>query len=319
MNDRPSTSPAQAAPPDLVGTLVNAAGPSLRAVILYGSRLLGARPDQHSAWDLVVVVTDYRAFYIALKEAGYLPRPVWLMVTLARMLPPNTIAFVPEEGSLGIAKCLVVSGAHLEMALGPTPPDHFLLGRLVQRVAVIWSRSEEDARWVEHRLDAARAGVLTWMAPYLEEPVDAPALGRRLLEVCYQGEVRPEAKDRSHRISDAQLDHFEAAFEPVLADAAASGAMEREGSRYRLAGPVPPAETRRWRAHFRRSKARATARWFKHMVTFAHWLPYIVRKVERHTGRTIRLTRLERALPIVFLWPRAVHVLLTRPKREKRS
>ena len=56
--------------------------------------------------------------------------------------------------------------------------------------------------------------------------------------------------------------------------------------------------------------------WFKHMVTFANWLPYIVRKVERHTGRTIELTPLERKLPLIFLWPRAIHVLLTRPRRE---
>jgi hypothetical protein len=54
------------------------------------------------------------------------------------------------------------------------------------------------------------------------------------------------------------------------------------------------------------------------MVTFANWLPYVVQKVERHTGKTNHLTRLERAVPIVFLWPRAIHVLLTRPRREIR-
>ena len=60
-------------------------------------------------------------------------------------------------------------------------------------------------------------------------------------------------------------------------------------------------------------------RWFKHMVTFANWLPYIVRKVERHTGRRIHLTLVERKLPIIFLWPRAIYVLWTRPRREIES
>ena len=91
------------------------------------------------------------------------------------------------------------------------------------------------------------------------------------------------------------------------------------GERYSPAQPVSATERRRWRRHFARSKARATLRWFKHMVTFANWLPYIVNKVERHTGRTIRLTTLEKKLPIIFLWPRAIHVLLTRPRREIRS
>jgi hypothetical protein len=70
------------------------------------------------------------------------------------------------------------------------------------------------------------------------------------------------------------------------------------------------------RRYFRRSKARATLRWLKHVVTFSNWLPYVVRKVERHTGRTIELTTLERKLPLIFLWPRAIHVLVTRPRRE---
>ena len=73
------------------------------------------------------------------------------------------------------------------------------------------------------------------------------------------------------------------------------------------------------RRYFRRSKARATARWLKHTVTFVNWLPYIVRKVERHSGRRIELTALERAVPVIFLWPRVVHVLLTRPRKEIKS
>jgi hypothetical protein len=108
----------------------------------------------------------------------------------------------------------------------------------------------------------------------------------------------------------------------VLEQGVRDGVLERTGEEgasrahpgYRLAHPASAAERRRWRRHFRRSKARATARWFKHMITFANWLPYIVRKVERHTGRAIELTPLERKLPLIFLWPRAIHVLLSRPE-----
>jgi hypothetical protein len=157
------------------------------------------------------------------------------------------------------------------------------------------------------------------MAPYLEEDVDARGLGRRLLEVCYQGELRPESKGRAGAIFEAQEPHFARVLEPALRSAVSQGHMvEREG-KYALASPVPGRVARRWRRYFRRSKARTTLRWFKHMMTFANWLPYVVRKVERHTGRTIELTTLERKLPLIFLWPRAIHVLLTRPRREIRS
>jgi hypothetical protein len=297
-------------------SLVNAAAGHVRAVLLYGSQLLQTSPDRHSAFDFVVVVGDYREFYQALQASGELHRPVQLMTWMAGVLAPNAIAFAPEEGEAGIAKCQIVTVADFERALGPTPPDHFLLGRLVQRVRIVWSASDADRAWAEERLADARGRVLDWMLPYLEAPVDAPGLGRRLLEVCYRGEFRPEAKDRSVRIFEAQAEHFEEVFPPVLEAGVESGLLVRRAERFAPARAVPPAVARRWRRHFARSKARATARWFKHMITFANWLPYVVRKVERHTGRTIRLTRIERAVPIVFLWPRAIYVLLTRPHRE---
>ncbi len=303
----------------LADQLVEVSGGTIRAVLLYGSHLLRTSPDPHSAVDFVVIVDDYRNFYVALDAAGELHRPVALMAALAKVLAPNVLAFAPDEGRGSIAKYQLVSRADFERALGPKPPDHFLLARMIQRVAVLRTADAAETEWVETQLARARAGVLAWIAPYLEEPVDAGGLGRRLLEVCYASEIRPESAARSSRVFEAQAEHFRHVFAPVLEAAADGGVMRRDGDRYMLAAPVPARERLRWRRHFRRSKARATARWFKHTATFVNWLPYIVRKVERHTGRTIELTRLERKLPLIFLWPRLIHVLLTRPRREIRS
>jgi hypothetical protein len=302
----------------LAGQLVEAGAGSVRAILLYGSHLLRpAEADRFSAIDFVVVVDDYRSSYRALQVAGELPRPPWLMRALAHVLPPNVIAFAPDKGRASIAKCLVVRADHFEQAVGPRPPDHFLLGRMVQRIAVVWARDAEADRWVREQLRQAYAGVLDWMAPYLEGPFDARALGRRLLEVCYQGELRPEAGDRAERIFLAQADHFERVFEPVLVQAVGEGRLESRLDGYHMTDPPAAADRKRWRKHFRRSKVRATARWLKHTVTFANWLPYVVRKVERHRGTEIHLTTLERKLPLIFLWPRAVHVLLTRPAKKE--
>jgi hypothetical protein len=238
------------------------------------------------------------------------------MTALAGCLSPSVMAFAPDDGRSGIAKYLLVSRADFEVATGPTPPDHFLLGRLVQRVGVVWARGDAEAAWLSARLSGARSGVLAWMAPYLEGPVDAEDLGRRILEVCYQGEVRPESAARAGRVFEAQTDHFREVLDPVLRDAERRGVVREVDGKYALAVPVQPSERRRWRAHFRRSKARTTARWLKHTVTFVNWLPYIVRKVERHRGHPIVLTALERRLPLIFLWPRAIYVLFTRPRRE---
>lgn len=300
----------------LAARLVRDAGSSVRVVLLYGSRLHRASTDEHSALDFVVVVDDYAAFYSGLVGGGQLHRPVWLMTWLAGFLAPNVIAYTPDEGRAGVAKCLIVDRADLDKALGQSPPDHFLLGRLVQRVGYLVAGSADDEAWVRARIEEARGRVVEWMAPYLEGPVDAAALGRRMLEVCYSGEIRPESRSRSERVFMAQRDHFERALLPALERAVTEGRMVRQGDAYVLSAPASGREAIRWRHHFRRSKVRTTLRWFKHVLTFANWLPYVQRKVERHTGRSIELTTLERKLPLIFLWPRAIRVLLTRPRRE---
>ena len=213
---------------ELVEGLVGAGSGTVLAVLIYGSHLHRTNPDRHSALDLIVIVSEYRRFYTGLKAAGALNRPVGLMSTMANVLPPNVIAYTVGGNDDHLGKCLIVSKAHLSRALGPRPRDHFLLGRLIQRVGIVWAASEGDRVWVEEALGGARSRVLTWMAPYLTEPVDAEELGRRMLEVCYRGELRPEATNRSDQIFDAQAEHFRDTLAPVLVAAAAAGEMVEE-------------------------------------------------------------------------------------------
>jgi hypothetical protein len=234
------------------------------------------------------------------------------------VLPPHVIAFTPDDGRAGIAKCLVVRRDHFERALQARPRDHFLLGRMIQKVALPWSAGPEEEQWVQRCLDRARAGILTWMAPYVDGDFDVDGLGRRVLEVCYAGEFRPEARNRSESIYEAQRDHFRAILPPVLEAGVEAGVLEPAAAprRYRYARPATVTESLRWRAHFALSKTRTTLRWLKHVLTFDNWLPYIVRKVERRTGQTVELTRLERRWPVIFLWPRVIRVLRSRPDEE---
>jgi hypothetical protein len=266
--------------------------------------------------DLVVVVGDYRRFFEALAARGAIHRPPWLMSVLSSILPPTVVAFAPDDGSGGLAKCLIVSSEHLGEALGERRRDHFLLGRLVQKVAVVWARDGERRAWIEETLARARAGVLDWTGPYLDEPFDGESLGRRMLEVCYRGEVRPEAGDRASSVFEAQREHLREQLGPGLEAAADSGKLHRVVGGYRFADPPSSRARHRLDRYFLRSKARATSRWAKHVITFDNWLTYIERKVERRTGIKVELTSWERRWPVVFLWPRVIRVFLSRPQRE---
>lgn len=296
----------------LLDALLAAGGPAVRAVIVFGSRLVQTSPGRHSAWDLVVVVDDYGPFHRQLVAAGHHRRPAWLLSAMARILPPNITAFDPGDDR-AMAKCAIVSARDFGRALGPRARDHFLKGRMVQKVAVAYAREPEIRRETEERLHAARRDVLAWVAPYLASAFTPEGFARRMLEVSYGGEVRPESEDRVGEVFLAQKDFLAETYTTILTELAAEGALEAlPDGRYRLARP--PGAMRRFRIslYFARSKVRATLRWLKHVLTFNDWITYIQRKVERRTGVRVEITPWERRLPLLLLWPKVIRVLRAR-------
>ena len=290
--------------------LLRAGQDAVVAVILYGSQLHRSSPGLHSAWDLVVLVKEYDSFHRAMRRAGHQRRSVVLMNFLGRILPPYVTDFSPEEAEGGIAKCLILTEEQFLTALGPGARDHFLKGRMVQHVEVVWTATEEDDRRIQDALSGARRDVLRWAGPFLEEPFDVEDLTRGMLQVSFAGELRPESGDRASEVFASQSRWLAGAFSDVLAAASADRVLQRVGERqYRFSSAYGPGARRALKRYFFRSKARTTARWFKHILTFNDWLTYIQRKAERRTGLTIELTAAERRWPLIFLWPKVFRVL----------
>ncbi len=301
----------------LVRALLEAADPgAIRAILLFGSRLSQASPDRFSAYDLVVVVERYRPFYDALARAGLSTRSPALQAALNHVLAPNVIALAPYGWDQGpVAKIMVLEPHAFERSLSPRSPDHFLKGRLVQKVAVLHAHDRAAGDWVAVHLECARAGILGWTGPFLDAsftPVDA---ARRMLQRSYAGEVRPEAADRVLDVFEAQRPYLETSLSRVLEEAAAAGELVRDSGVYHFVRAPDARDRRSVQLYFLRSKARATARWLKHVATFDNWLDYIARKIERRTGMRMEITPWERRLPYLLLWPKVARVLLGRPHR----
>ena len=303
------------APTRLTEELRASAGTSVRAVVLYGSHLSNARPDRHSAVDLLVIVDSYRAFYEALAENKRLKRSRHLMRLLSWVLPPNVISFTSESSSPALGKCLVLNASHFDKLIGPHSPDHFVICRMIQWVELIYAASDEEERWVRSRIEDARYDTLTWVAPYLREPVDAVGYSRRFMEVCFRGEVRPESRGRASTLTDAQADFMTQAYGAVLERAAAEGLLTEDGGLYSVATPIPRRVATRRIRYFRVSRVRACVRWMKHMVTFDDWFTYLTRKIERHTGEKLSLSRREREWPLIFAWPRVFAFFRSQSRR----
>ena len=300
----------------LTRSLVAGTGTQLRAVLLYGSHLVGAAPDRHSAYDLVVVVENYLGTYRELRRRGFTHRPPQIMASLAWLLPPNVIAFSPEGADGPIAKCLIISARDFERELSARSRDHFMISRMIQEVGVLYVRDAAAEPWLQDCLEAARRTVFDWAAPYVATPFSTESLTREMIAICYRSEIRPESGSRARSVFEAQRAYLAETYEKLLADALSEGLVVPERDGYRSAHrPRPMARLRR-STYFNFSKLRATARWIKHVLTFENWLPYVVRKVERRTGMSVHLTALETRLPFIFLWPRLFRVLRNRPAEE---
>ena len=298
----------------LVARLRKTGGRGLAAVLAYGSRLVSASPDPHSAYDLVVVVDDYRAFYRALHDAGYTARSVALLATVSRVLVPTCIAFWPAPPEGPLAKCLVISRADFERQLGPRRLDHFCLGRMAHHISVVHARDRETAAWVDSLVAGARDLVLDWTLPLLDGPFSIDGFCRRMLEISYAGEIRPERGGRVSTVYEAQREILRTIYTPILDAKVTSSVLESSHGKYRAVHPPSAMAQLRLNAYFAVSKARATSRWIKHILTFDSWFPYIVRKVERRTGMTVRITPLERRFPFPLLLPKAFRVLRARDR-----
>jgi hypothetical protein len=298
------------------GFLTRVFGPSTLAIIHYGSHAQHSDARRESAHDFFVIVGEYRGAYASLHDAlgtSYSPRTASL---LANILPPNVVSVSDRATAVPLrAKCAVLSLAHLERACSARAKDHFTKGRLFQKVQLAWSRDAETRSRVADALMSARVGTLSWVRPHLPREFDAETYCRTLLETSYAAEIRPEGDERTAVLLSAQRDALIRMYAAFLERLAGSTILRRDGKVYRLEIPVNAGERLLVAFYFRRSKLRATLRWFKYVWLYEDWLGYIVQKISRRSGMHIELTPRERRWPLIFLWPKAFRYLRSRPQR----
>ena len=306
----PSTDTAR-----LATLLAGAFGPTTAAIIHYGSHAQSSDARPESAHDFFVIVDRYADAYRSLRSTvrpTYSPRTA---TALAHVLPPNVVSLTfPEGGRTLRGKCAVLSTRDLRRLTSARAADHFTRGRLFQHVQLVWTR---DARSRQEALDAlldARVGTIVWSRPYLPSVFNAESYCRRLLETSFAAEIRPEGGERIAALIAAQRDVVLPVYDSLLQWLVASSIVAKDGNVYHLTTPVSFPRRVASRLWFLKSKGRATARWLKYVALYEGWLDYIVQKIARRSGRTIMLTERERRWPLIFLWPKVIEYVRTRPQ-----
>lgn len=305
---------------DLSAYLAEVFGPSTVAVIHYGSHAQGRRPAADSAFDFFVIVDRYRDAYTSLKARIGTSYSPGLATALANRLPPNVIAVTQPLGDGGgrRAKSCVLSLAHLQWACSPRAWDHFCQGRLMQHVVLSWTRDERSAAAVTAALESVRAHTLRWVAPSLPDRFTVETYLVTALRRSLSGEIRPESGDHARTLANAQTETLWPVYGKLLDGEVAAGRLASDGpGAYRLIAPPSAAQRIGVRLYFHHSKLRATVRLLKHVVLYEGWLDYIVRKVERSGNAKVELTEREKRWPLIFLWPRVIRFIWTRPQRRQ--
>jgi len=304
-----------------VERLAAVAGDALVGLVFFGSRRTGAaRVDSWSAYDVFAVVSRYGPFYDAMRRAGLLTRPAWLLALASRVLAPTQISLRFGPGSAHL-KASVIEERTLVRETGRFRHDHFCSGRLFQPALVLYARDAAARETLVGCLVSALRETWGWARPWLPAAFDAEGYGRSALATSMHWEVRPEPSGRAEQLWQAQRELQVPVLEALLAELAAKGELVPAGSpaTWSPARETGALERMRRSAYFRLSMLRATARWLKHMLSFEGWLDYIVQKASRHSGQTIELSERERRYPLLFLWGRAARHIIRARKGERKK
>jgi len=320
--------PAPTAAIQLTDEILRRHGSAVAAVLFYGSCL--RRRTSEGVLDFYVLVDTYREAYRSR-----------LLAWANAALPPN-VFYLEIESELGPLRCkyAVISLRDFEQGAKPGGLRSGIWARFCQPALAVHLR---DATAREAVVAAVVESTVTAVARTLYElPRKAPAelpdqdgstqepgstqekgsirfttagLWQRVLHGTYAAELRPEAPSTIQSLYEADPERYERAARAVLARMGAE--VRGEGAEIEA---ILPADSKAWtRRGWSRLRVLAKLVYFvqllKSAATFGDWLPYVLWKLERHTGKKIVPSERQRRYPYLFGWPLLLRILWQRDLR----
>jgi hypothetical protein len=274
-------------------------GDAIVALLFYGSCL--RRGVAEGVLDFYAIVDGYRAAYRS-------PFPA----LLAAALPPNVHYLeLPAENLR--AKYALISLADFARKATAASLDCRIWSRFCQPARIAWARDDATrAALVRSAAEAALTMVsrmLAWTpGDARERTFGLREAWARGFQETYRAELRSEQPASIDAIAAADPKRYGDVLRAALALLAERGECEllrASESEVRVAQPLAAlAHSRRaWRLRRPLAKALAIAGLLKTAFTFRGWLPYVVWKLERHSGQKIELSDRQRRRPLVYAWP----------------
>ncbi len=312
--------PASAGAEALTRAILERHGDSVAAVLFYGSCL--RRQSDEGVLDFYVLVDDYGAAYSSR----------WLRLA-NRLVPPNVFFLSlprgPERGGdvgagqTGLrCKYAVISRRDFEQGVSAASRLPYFWARFAQPARLLHARDDDSRRFAVRCCARSVVTLVRRLMVFLPADGDRQrfspaALWQEAFRRTYGSELRTESDETVRAHYESEPDRYNAcagfALE-VLEQEGFLDSLARRGPAFEvgLAARKRRAARIRWQLERPLGKALALVRLFKNTTTFGDWVPYILWKLERHTGKPIEVSERQRRHPFLFGWPVLARLLWQR-------
>jgi hypothetical protein len=288
-------------------------GDSVVGVLFYGSCL--RKQTDEGVIDYWVVVDDYRKAHHRFGHA-------W-----ANRIAPPSVYFLEREweGVTLRTKYGVLDRRAFERGTRLEAWHPYVWARFAQPARLIAGRDASATRFFEESVTDA---IVTFVARLFGQLPDRggllrfslPAFWQEAFERTYDSERRPEADDSIKGLYHDHAERYDAVAAQALHHLARIGFVDEAMEHPRSFSVTVDARRLsrlrgRWRLMRGLSRSLGLIRLFKTAFTFGDWVPYVLWKLERHTGRQIELTPRQRRHPLIFAWPVILPLLRQRNLR----
>jgi hypothetical protein len=288
-------------------------GRTVLGVLFYGSCLRKETDD--GVLDFWVIVDDYRAAYTNRWHAA-----------INRVAPPNVFYLETEwEGKTLRTKYGVIDRAAFEQGTSFQAWHPYIWARFAQPARALACR-DEAAREI---FTAAVANAILVMVGRLVCVLPArgdalrfslAAFWQEAFRRTYDSERRPESEDRIRELYLENAERYDTVASHALKQLTDDGHFQAAEAHARafevtLSRSAQRRGRLRWKLMRFHARYMGLVRLAKTAITFGDWVPYVLWKLERHTGRRIELSERQRRHPLIFAWPIILPLLLRRNLR----
>lgn len=274
---------------------------AVAGILFYGSCL--RRNVGEGVHDFYVLVESYDTAYSSTR-----------LRILNKLLPPNVFYLETQEnGETVRAKYAVISLDDFSHGAGPTCLYPYIWARFAQPSLLIYVRDESTRTRIVHDLACAATTLIERLFVFLPAHQDQQrftlsALWQEAFRRTYTSELRGEQPTTVRQIYEDNAARYDAIARSALRrlrDKAVILRVTERGDAVELRVSRGTLLQGRLRWHVTRplSKIIAFVRLLKSATTFGDWIPYILWKVERHSGERVEISERQRRHPFLFGWP----------------